>query len=212
MRRALLLLCLASVGLLAAGCESEHPAARVAGVSITGEQVEQLLEHAQEESKHEGRLFPSRGTAAYAQARRQALNLLIFHAELAQEAQKLGISVSDEEIEARLDQAGGEEEAEAGEEGEGGAFAEESIRGALLYQRLYRRLTQNIRISSADVAAYYHHRAHLYRQRGLSLAAARAEIVADLLTARRTAAMSAWVERMRRDFVPKITYGTGSDS
>lgn len=204
-----LLLPTVALAVIAAGCGSEPPAARVAGTPVSNERVEAILEHAEEESMHEGRVFPEHGTPAYAAAQRQALELLIYHEELAKKAEQLGITVTDEEIEARLEQ-GGEEDEE--EDEEGGAFAKESLRGALLYQRLYRRVTSQIRVTPAEVAAYYRRRAALYRGRELSLAEARAEIVSDLLTTRRTAAMSAWIARMRREFAPKVSYGKESAS
>lgn len=193
-----LLVAMSAVAVIAAGCGSERPAARVAGTPIAKERVEAILEHASEEAKHEGRVFAANGSPAYRQARRAAIELLVYHEELSQKARALGITVTDAEIEARVGQQ---------EDAEGKGFAEESLRAVLLYQRLYRRVTSDIRVTRAEVAAYYRRRATLYLRRGLSLAEARAEILSDLLTTRRTAAMSAWIERMRREFAPEVSYG-----
>jgi hypothetical protein len=208
---------LVGAALLASGCGSEHPAARVAGTPIAKERVEAVLEHAEEEARHEGRVFPDRGTQAYEQAEHEALDLVIYHEELAKKAAQLGITVSDEEVEGliggKADEEPGEGEAASKEEEEeGGAFAEESLRAALLYTRIYERVTAGVRVSPAEVSAYYGPRARTYRARGLSPEAARKEIARDLLTSKRTAAMAKWVARMRRDFAPQVSYGKESRS
>jgi len=207
--RVCLVLPVSAVAVIAAGCGSEPPAARVAGVPIASERVEQTLQHARDEARREGRSFPKDATRAYAAMGRQALDLLVYHEELRQKAAQLGVVVSDGEIEARLgadeEQADGEG---AGEEDD--AFVRESIRGALLYQRIFDRVTAGVRVTERDIAAYYRTHASALSGRGLSLRKAGPEIARDLRATRRNAVMARWVARMRREFTGKVVYRNGA--
>jgi SurA-like protein len=198
----------AAVLVLLAGCGGTRAAAMVNGTKISGEDVERVLEHAEEEFRREGKTFPEPGTAEYAQLRAQALALLVYQEELDQKARALGVTVDESVVEARLKATRGREE-----EGEGGSederFREAAIRSSLLYRRIYERIGWDLRITPAQVEGYYAKHRDQFRTQGLTLAETRPRIARDLLTAAKNARMARWVSEMRREFAPKIVYGKG---
>jgi hypothetical protein len=102
---------------------------------VTREQLEQTVEHFQEEAKREGKAF-SDGPAA----RRTLLGLLVYRARLEQGAAALGIRISDDAVEERV--ASGAREEESGDDE---AFVKSSVRAQLLTEAVYRRLAARIR-------------------------------------------------------------------
>jgi hypothetical protein len=173
---------------LAAGCEEgERAVAHVGGTKISREQVEQLVEHTAEESKREGRPFPAKDTSGYHVYERRAVALLVRREQLEQAAAKLGVEVSDDDVERRLDAAGGEADAE-GADKEAKVFFEGLLREQILVERVARRLSARVHVSAAEL------RAALARQPGRS----RASLERELVSAKRNAALSAWTARAMR--------------
>jgi SurA-like protein len=177
----------------AAGCGAEHePAALVGDAAISAEQVDRIVNHAREEARREGKDFPAEGTEAYQVVRRQALDLLVYHEELAQRAKALGVTPAASEL---TPPAGGETE-EGGSQDD--AFLRESVRGQVLYRKLYERVTRNVSVSAAEVRAYRS------RYPGVPPAQARR----NLLDTKRNALMARWVAQMKRDYADKVRYGS----
>jgi hypothetical protein len=168
-------LALAATLALAAGCgdEGERAVAHVGGTTITKKQLDETVEHFHEEAQREGKDFPEEGTREFTAARDRLLGLLVYRAELAEEAKRLGVEVSDEQVERRL-RAGGGEEDERGD-----AFARESVRAQLLYERIYRRVTRAVRGHGAAA------------------------------TARRNRLASRFLARMQRTYARKVRYEPG---
>ncbi len=203
-RRSLLIVF--ALALVTAGCEDKKKtAATVGSATISAEQVDQILEHAREEAKREGKRFPAEGSPRFRLLERQAVDLLIYHAELAQKGAGLGIKVTDSDVEARMSGGGAEEgDAEAGAADK--AFREESIRSQLLYRRIYQRVTRNASVTESEIRAYYRAHRGLYRQQGLTLAAARATIERSVLDTKRNATMARWVAGLKREFALQVRY------
>jgi hypothetical protein len=200
----------AAAVLVLAGCGATEVAATVDGRTISAGRVEAILEHAGEEYGREGKHFPAPGTGAYRLLSDQALDLLVYRAELEQSAAQLGVTVADDEVEARLQ---GRED-DAGEEGEAGGkdderIREEAVRSSLLYRRIYDRVADGIRVRPAQVDRVYKRRRDLYGTQGLSSAEGRRQVARDLETAARNARMARWVAAMRARFAPKIAYHEG---
>jgi hypothetical protein len=106
---------------------------------VTREQVEQAVEHFQEEATREGKAFED-GPAA----RKNLLELLVYRARLEQGAAAMGITVSDEQVEQRM-AAGGSAEEGDGEDKDAEAFLESSVRAQLVTEAVYRKLADRIR-------------------------------------------------------------------
>src|SRR5690242_5191902 len=108
--RFLFLIPLAALALALAGCGggSGDPGsgniAKVGNVTITQDQFNKLMDRAQKSYKTNGQPFPKPNTADYDRIKSQAVSFLVQKAEFAQEADKLGITVSDKEIQDRLKQ------------------------------------------------------------------------------------------------------------
>jgi len=109
----------------------------VGGTTITRSDLSAAVDHFRQEAATEGREFPKKGTDAYHTVERQALALLVYRAELLQSAKKLGVPVSESEVDSRLAQAGNEG-------GEGGSFARDTVRAQLAYEHLYTKVTSGV--------------------------------------------------------------------
>jgi hypothetical protein len=151
----------ALVAVVLAGCESDgdKAVAHVGTQTITKEQLERTVEHFSEEAQREGKPFPKEGEPGFDAAQDRLLGLLVYRAELADEAKSMGLAVSDEQVERRLDSGGSSEE---GEDQEGKKFAEESVRAQLLYETLYRKATAGITGTSPEQAAKRNARAQRF--------------------------------------------------
>ena len=101
---------------------------------------------------------------------------------------------------------GGGEEADAEAGTADKAFRQESIRGQLLYRRIYQRVTSSASVTEAEIRAYYRAHRGLYRQQGLTLAAAHPSIKRSILDTKRNAVMSRWVARLKPEFATQVRY------
>jgi hypothetical protein len=122
---------------LAAGCGGSQSVAHVGSATIGKTDLSDAVDHFQQEAEAEGRPFPEKGTSAYTTVERQALALLVYRSELLQSAKKLGVGVSESEVESRLTGASGEAEG-------GGRFARETVRAQLAYEHIYSKVTEGV--------------------------------------------------------------------
>ena len=198
-----------ALALVTAGCDDKRKiAAAVGSATISAEQVEQILEHAREEAKREGKRFPAEGSPRFRVLERQAVDLLVYHSELAQKGAGLGVEVTDDEVEERMSRGGtegGDAEASAADK----AFRQESIRGQLLYHRIYQQVTRNASVTEREIRAYYRAHRSLYRQQGLTLAAARGTIRRTVLDTKRNATMARWIAGLKLEFASRVRYEEG---
>jgi sugar phosphate isomerase/epimerase len=132
---------LALTAALLAGCggSGEKVVAHVGGREITADELNSVVEHFREEAKREGRQFPDDGTVAFRRLRNRLLGLLVYRAELKQAAHRLGIRVTEEQISARLP-AGAEAEEDANDDS-----ARDSVETQLLYEAIFRKVTQHVK-------------------------------------------------------------------
>jgi foldase protein PrsA len=170
MKRSLLLAAaaLAAVTLVAAGCgdTDEVPADAVAvvdGTTITKASLEELLARAKKSYAAQQRDFPKAGTADYQTLQNQAVAYLVQREEYANEADDLGIKVSDEEITKKVDEVkkqyfqNDQKKFEAGLKQQG--YTVEALRedlvSQLVSQKIYESLTKSVKVSDADLQKYY---------------------------------------------------------
>jgi hypothetical protein len=145
------LILLGIIALALTGCEEgEKPVAHVGKQTIKKEQLEQTVEHFADEAKREGKPFPKEGSPGFDDAEDRLLALLVYRAELADQAETMGLKVDDDVVEKRLEAGGSAEE---GEDKEGKAFARESVRAQLLYEAIYRKVTAKVSGNSPQAAA-----------------------------------------------------------
>ena len=147
---------LTGLALIAVGCgeqKAQRPVAFVGDTAISGAQFDAALEQlrADRRRKGESEEFPEPGTVGYRHLRDSVLGLLVFRVELGQAAERLGIQVTDNEVDRLIEAGGG-----APGEGEGGSLgasareiARESLRAQLLYQRIYEQVTSRVTAPTA---------------------------------------------------------------
>jgi len=163
---------LALVAVLAAGCgggggSSAVPAdsiAKVNGTDITKTTFNALLTVAFARYQSQGQAPPKVGTPAYSQLRDQAVSFLVQEEELTQEGNKLGVAVSQKDIDARLALIrktyyhNSEKQLEAALTKDHINLAEleqYNLRPTLLSEKLEAKVTKNIKVSSAAALKYY---------------------------------------------------------
>ncbi len=159
---------LAAVTLVAAGCgdSDEVPADAVAvvdGSSITRASLDDLLARAKKSYVAQKRSFPKAGTSDYQTLQTQAVAYLVQREEYAREAEKLGIQVKDTQIAKKVDQvrkqyfSGSQAKFVQGlkEQGYTEATLREEIRSQLLTEGIYKNVTNGVKITDADLKAYY---------------------------------------------------------
>jgi hypothetical protein len=122
--------------------------------------------------KQQGQAFPKQGTSAYESIKSQAVTLLVQRAERALEAKKEGIVVTDADVTKRLNQIkkqffkGSEKEYKA--QLKKAKLTEDSfradIRQQILEERLYNKITKDVKVPESQIKAYYQSHISSYEQ------------------------------------------------
>jgi parvulin-like peptidyl-prolyl isomerase len=170
MKRSLLLAAaaLAAVTLVAAGCgdTDEVPADAVAvvnGTAITQASLTELMGRAEKSYTAQQREFPKAGTAEHQSLRNQAVAYLVQREEYANEADELGIEISDDEITKKLDEVkkqyfqNDQKKFVAGLKQQGYTVEalRQDIQSQLVSEKIYESVTNDIKVSDADLQKYY---------------------------------------------------------
>ena len=170
MKRSLMLAAaaLAAITVVAAGCggSDEVPSDAVAvvdGTTISRSTLDDLLARAKKSYTAQKRAFPKAGTSEYQTLQTQAVAFLVQREEYAREAEQLGIKVTDAQIAKKLDEvkkqyfSGSQTKFEKGLEDQGytEATLREDIRSQLLTEGIYNKVTNDVKVTDADVEAYY---------------------------------------------------------
>jgi foldase protein PrsA len=168
---------LAAIGLALAGCGGggsvgEGDVAQVGDTAITQEQFDKLMERAKKSYKTNGQTFPKPGTADYERIKSQAVSFLVQKAEFAQEAEKMGVTISQKQIDERLAQIkkqyfNNSEKAyqkQLKDQGLTQQEVESDIKDQLISQELYNKVTSGVKISDADIKKYYNEHVTQYQQ------------------------------------------------
>ncbi len=167
-RLLLLPLTLAAVAALAAGCggggSSSVPGDAVAVVGstpITKSTFNEIMAVGLAHFKAQGQPEPKPGTAAYTQLRDQAVGFLVQEQELAQEGKKIGVTVTQKDIDARvarLKKSYGAKKFDSALKRANltlSQYEKYSLLPQLLGEKLQAKVTANIKPSKADAKAYF---------------------------------------------------------
>jgi parvulin-like peptidyl-prolyl isomerase len=156
--------------LVVAGCGgtksaklSTNDVAVVGGTSISKNQFSDLMSTAQASFKQQGRTFPKPGTAEYATIKSQAVTLLVQQAEREEKAKTLGVSVSSSQIDTRLAQIKkqyfqGKDaayKAQLKKQGLSETQVRSDIRAQLISEALFKKVTDNVKVSTSEIHQYY---------------------------------------------------------
>src|SRR4051794_28051568 len=168
--RRLLLFGFASLALLAAGCGGTSTARPgsddVAGVGdqqISKDQFQQLMTRVQKSYASQKRVFPQAGTTQYEQLKGQAITFLVQQAEVADQADSMGVDVSDADVDKEIatitkQQYGGSKarfEADVKKQGLTDEQARNAIRDELTTRKVAAKVTSDVKLSDSDIKQYY---------------------------------------------------------
>jgi foldase protein PrsA len=176
-RLAFLALC--SLALVAGGCGGSQSAAlkaddvAVAGSKqITKDQFTSLMARAKKSYDSQKRPFPKPGSTEYEQLKGQAITFLIQQAEFEQEAAGLGIKITDDKVNKRIDQLkkqfyGNSDERykkALAQQGLTEAQANDAVRAQLISEELFKKVTDKVKVSDKQIKDYYDTHKAQYQQ------------------------------------------------
>jgi parvulin-like peptidyl-prolyl isomerase len=158
-----------ALALVAAGCGGSSksvPAdavAKVGGDTITKTQFNFLLAGAKRTYTARKTPFPKAGTTQYKQLQDQAMQYLVQESEYEQEAKDLGITVTDKDVQARLKQikqqyfGGSQSKYKAQLKAQGLTEPQimQDLRAQILSEKIYNKVTAKVKVTDADIKAYY---------------------------------------------------------
>ncbi|HEY2938430.1 MAG TPA: peptidylprolyl isomerase [Gaiellaceae bacterium] len=185
----LTILCMAALVLLVAACGGGgsknvpgDAVAVVGGTDISKSDWEAVIDQARRNRKATKQPFPKQGTAELATLRTNAVLFLIQKSEYFQEADKLGIKVTDKDVEQRLDaikkqyydNPPGQPRASKDEiekryqqalkqQGFTDEEARAGLKLTLIREKLYESVTKDVKVSDSDVRAYYNSHKEQYQ-------------------------------------------------
>lgn len=137
--------------------------ALVNGQAVPKSEFTALIARAKKGYEQQKRKFPAVGTPEYQDLKSRAVTFLVQRYEYRQEADHLGVKVTDAEVTQRLDQVkkqsfGGSEtkfKAELAKLGLTEAEARDEIRDRLIQEGIYKKVTSDIKVPDADITQYY---------------------------------------------------------
>jgi parvulin-like peptidyl-prolyl isomerase len=172
-------LALTTLALVAAGCGGASTAALgpddvavVGSQEVTKEQFQAIMARGKKSYDAQKRPFPKPGTAEYEQLKGQAVTFLIQRAEFAQEAENLGVEITDEKVDKRIEQLkkqfyGGSDKRYRKllkEQGLTEEQAEEEVRAQLISEELFKKVTEDVDVSAEEIRSYYNTNKTQYQQ------------------------------------------------
>ena len=186
----------AAAALFVAGCGGgDKVLATIGDQQVRQSQVDDGMAFLEHEAKLENRGFPAEGTPAREQAERDLLALLVRRARLEAKAEDLGVGITREEVHARL---GGEEG--GGTTPPGFAYHEASVRAALLYGKLFERVTARVTVPDEEVRAFYASHRKAYPQ---PYAEVRDVLRGQLLAKHKVETMRRWERQAEQELPAK---------
>lgn len=154
---------------VACGSDGGNDSVPANSVAVVGDQTipksefDDLIAYAKRSYDAQKRPFPKVGTPEYVQLRDQAMRFLVQRTQFEVKADELGIDVSDDAVDKRIDQYikerhGGDKkkfEAELKQQGLSSAQARDIIRANLIQEAIFNKVTKDVKVSDQDVKNYY---------------------------------------------------------
>jgi foldase protein PrsA len=166
--RSLSILLVALALLVAAGCGGEEgvPTGAVAvvdGETISTSELDSLLLRIKKTYKANQQQFPKAGTPEYQSLQSQAVAHLVQRIEYEKEAGEFGVKVSDSEVDKRIAALRKENfansqkrlEQQMKQQGYTLAVLKEDVRYDLLSNKLYKEITEGVKVTDNEVNSYY---------------------------------------------------------
>jgi parvulin-like peptidyl-prolyl isomerase len=164
MKRAALLL--AVLALAGCGGDEDVPADAVAvvdGEEISRSDYEALIAQAKKSYANQKREFPAAGSQEFQTLRNQAVQFLVQREQFEQEAGELDVEVTEKQVNDRLAQIqkqyfGGDKakyEKQLKEQGLTEQQVRNDIRAQLISEKIFARVTREVKVTDAQIASYY---------------------------------------------------------
>jgi parvulin-like peptidyl-prolyl isomerase len=155
------------------GSLSSGVVANVDGDKITQSQLDEVIAQAQDRLKAQGQTIPAAGSAEYQAFQQNALQYLVQRAQFQQQADKLGVKVTDKQVDERLGRVkkqyfGGSDEkyqAALKKQGITDAQVRDELRATLVSEAVFQKVGDAAKVTNADVDAYYKAHPELYTQK-----------------------------------------------
>jgi parvulin-like peptidyl-prolyl isomerase len=159
-----------AVGLALAGCggAGDVPSDAVAvvdGTEIPRSDLDELMEQAKARYKAQGSDFPKAGTPENQSVQQQYVAFLVQRAEFEHEAEKLGVTVSDKDVEKLRDEVVNDPERFGGDEKKLSEALKEQglseeaflkiLRVSVLSDKIFAAVTKDVTVTDADALAQY---------------------------------------------------------
>jgi hypothetical protein len=167
------------VAALLAGCGgggaaklSSDDVAVVGDTHITKTQFDNLMAEAKASYQEQGRSFPKQGTTDYQSVQAQAVSLLVQQAARETKASSMGITVSDAEVQKRLDAlkkqyfngSDAKYKAQIKKQHVTDAQIRSDLRSQAISQALYNKVTKDVKVPQSEIDNYYKQHLSLYKQ------------------------------------------------
>jgi parvulin-like peptidyl-prolyl isomerase len=135
----------------------------VGSQEITKDQFQQLMGRAKKSYVAQKRAFPKPGSTEYEQLKGQAITFLVQQAEVDEQASSLGVDVSDKDVDKEIARYkkqfyGGSDaryEKAVKQQGLTDDQARQAIRQQLVSQRVFKKVTGDVKVSDSDIKTYY---------------------------------------------------------
>ena len=171
------LIALAVLGaFLAAGCGSDKQSVGANDVAVVGDEsiskgeYDRLIEQAKKNYKANHQTFPETGTTQYIALRKQAMQFLVQRAEFEQEADEMGVKVTEADVDRQLAtikaQYFGKNgkcdstcekkfQAELKKQGLTIDNVRQDVRASVVQNKIYEKVTAGVTVSDKEIADYY---------------------------------------------------------
>ncbi len=148
-------------------------AANVAGEEISQTQLDEVIAQAESRLESQGQKIPAAGSQEYQAFQQNALQFLVQRVQFEQKAEELGVSVSDKEIDERLKRVitqffGGSQkkyEQSLKKQGISDQQVRDELGSTLLSEKIFKKVGSNVKVTDADIQAYYDSHPELYEQK-----------------------------------------------
>lgn len=161
--------------LIATGCGGgipENSICTVDGDPIAKKDYQRIIDQARKNYKSQGQPFPKKTSPEYKQLKNQAVDYQVEQTLFKQQAKKLGVKISEKEVNKRLKQLKssffkGDKDAykkELKKQGLSEKEVKDNIRQQVLSEKLFEKVTKNVKVSDEKAEKYYKENTAQYKQ------------------------------------------------
>ncbi len=168
MRRALAVALLSLLALAGCGGDGAESVPKDAVAVVDGDEVpksdfDAVIAQARTSYENQQREFPKAGSKEYQTLKNQVMDVLVQRRQVEQAAEEMGIEVTDQQVEDRLEQIkkqyfGSDEkkyEAQLQEQGLSDTQVRADIRSQVVSEKISAQVTKGLQVSDKEISAYY---------------------------------------------------------